>query len=169
MSTAHSFQLEDGTPVLVSIEDAELVRSYKWHILQGHNGKLYVVANTKPSMTYMHRLIAGTPRGMETDHINGNGLDNRRSNLRIATPSQNSANTGKPKRPNGERHTSQFKGVSWDKSRGKWQAKITVARKCRNLGRYEVEADAARAYDNAAVEAWGQFATLNAGPMEEAA
>lgn len=136
---------------------ANVVAAGPWQLLRGHNGKLY--AHNK--RWYMHRLIAQTPPGMETDHINGDGLDNRRSNLRVATPSQNSANMGKPRRPDGSPHTSRFKGVSWDKSRSKWQSKICVQGKCRNLGRYDSEVLAARAYDRAALAAWGDFAAVN--------
>lgn len=148
----------DHHTAVVDISDVPLVQKYRWHLLPGHNGKLY--AYTRFGI-YMHRIIAQTPAGMETDHINGDGLDNRRVNLRHATPSQNKANMRKPSRPNGERHSSSFKGVSWDKSRSKWQAKITVNQACRSLGRYEEEKDAALAYDRAALTAWGNFAQLN--------
>lgn len=142
---------------LVDSADLALVNDRAWQLLCGHRDKLYAYAKGE----YMHRLIAETAPGYETDHVNGDGLDNRRSNLRPATASQNRANMGKPRRPDGLSHTSQFKGVSWDKDRGRWQSKITVLGKCRNLGRYDAEADAARAYDRAAFEAWGEFAVLN--------
>lgn len=146
---------------LVEPADFELVRLRTWHPLHGHNGKVYAYTSTTCGSVYMHRLIAGTPAGYETDHVNGNGLDNRRVNLRTATASQNSANMWKPRRPGGGPHSSQYKGVSWDRSRSKWQAKITVSGLCRNLGRYGSEADAATAYDTAAREAWGDFALVN--------
>lgn len=143
---------------IVNCGDAHLVEGIRWQLLRGHNGKLY--AYTRGNR-YMHRLIAGTPPGLETDHINGDGLDNRRENLRVATASQNSANMWKPSRPEGAAHSSQYKGVSWDRSRQKWQAKITVGQRCRNLGRYQSEAEAALAYNRAAVEAWGEYARIN--------
>lgn len=149
----------EGASVFVDAADVPLVDGYRWRILHGHNGKRY--AYDANAGVYMHRLIAGTPKGLETDHRNGDGLDNRRANLRIATPSQNSANMGKPKRPGGDPHTSRHKGVTWDRSRGKWQAKITVDGHCRSLGRYADELDAARAYNDAALLAWGDFARLN--------
>jgi len=148
----------EGHYALVDRDDLHLVEGHTWSLLRGHTGKLYAYAS---GTVYMHRLIAQTPAGMETDHINGDGLDNRRSNLRHATASQNRANTGKPARPDGSRHSSRFKGVSWDRSRGRWQAKITVNGLCRNLGRYDYEESAAAAYDRAALAAWGEFAYLN--------
>ena len=145
---------------LVDAPDLALVSGHTWRPLRGHNGKVYAYAN-RNGLIYMHRLILGTPPGMETDHRNGDGLDNRRANLRVATPSQNSANMGKPARPDRSAHTSRFKGVSWDRTRQKWLAKICLNGLHRNLGRYESESDAAHAYDRAAIEAWGEFASVN--------
>ncbi len=154
-------EIEEGYSAIVDLVDKELVEAYCWRLLRGHNGKLYAYAQVKPSPVYMHRLIARTPIGHETDHINGDGLDNRRANLRIATPSQNSANMWKPRRPDGRPHSSIYKGVTLCKLSGKWQAKITVAQHCRSLGRFTSEIEAARAYDAAAEAAWGDFARLN--------
>lgn len=89
------------------------------------------------------------------DHKNKVRDDNRFNNLRKATNSQNQANTG-PKSTN----TSGFKGVSYQLSRGKWIAMITVDGKAKNLGRYATRAEAARAYSRAAIEAWGEFANV---------
>jgi hypothetical protein len=147
---------------VIDAADWPLVGDAHWSLLRGHNGKLYAHRKTPDGTVYMHRLLAGTGPDQETDHVNGDGLDNRRENLRPATRSQNKANMGKPKRPDGSAHSSRFKGVSWDESRGRWQSKITVDGKCRNLGRYDDETEAARAYDAAALEAWGDFALTNA-------
>jgi hypothetical protein len=154
-------EIEQGYSAIIDLADKELVTPYSWRLLRGHNGKVYAYTQTKSGPVYMHRLIARTPVGRETDHINGDGLDNRRSNLRVATCSQNSANMWKPRRPDGSATTSRFKGVTWDRSRSKWQAKITVDQHCKNLGRFDSEEDAARAYDAAAVAHWGAFARLN--------
>jgi hypothetical protein len=108
-----------------------------------------------------HRLAwlydQGTwPAGM-LDHIDGDRVNNRIGNLRIATRAQNAAN----RRPRAG-GTSQFKGVSWDKDRGEWRARIKVDGRWRHLGRFTNPEDAARAYDLAAVEAFGAFALTNA-------
>ncbi|MFD7705597.1 AP2 domain-containing protein [Streptomyces sp. NPDC059786] len=154
-------EIEKGHSVIIDRADEERIAPYSWHLLRGHNGKLYAYAQTKSGPVYMHRLIAKTPVGRETDHVNGDGLDNRRSNLRIATCSQNLANRWKPQRADGSTASSRFKGVSWDRSRSKWQSKITVNQHCKNLGRYDSEEEAARAYDAAALSHWGVFARLN--------
>jgi hypothetical protein len=167
VTEACTIPLGRGREALLDVADLPIVRAYTWYPLEGHNGKVYAIAQLGSRTFYMHRLIAGTPPGLETDHRNGDGLDNRRANLRVATPSQNSANTGKPRRPDGTAHSSQYKGVSWDRSRGRWQAKLarldpSIGRtRTFNLGRFDVEVDAARAYDVAALAAWGEFARLN--------
>lgn len=77
------------------------------------------------------------------DHINGNVLDNRKCNLRVCTKRQNYANSSKPNTPS----YSKYKGVTWDKSRNKWFAQINVRPNKYNLGRFESEIDAAKAYN----------------------
>lgn len=89
------------------------------------------------------------------DHKNGQRDDNRFENLRVATNSQNQANRGIPKN-----NTSGVKGVRWQSSRGKWIAMITIHGKAINLGCYDSIVDAAKAYRNAAIAAWGEFALV---------
>jgi hypothetical protein len=96
------------------------------------------------------------PEGMEVDHQDGDGLNNRRSNLRICTHQNNSRNM--------RRHrdsASRFKGVSWWKTRQIWRAYIVVDNKQKGLGYYNNDTDAARAYDAAAKKLFGEFANLN--------
>jgi len=102
----------------------------------------------------MHILITGYKIGRRVDHINGNGLDNRRSNLRIATSQQNNRN-----RKICNLNTSGFKGVRLD--RNKWRADIRIDGKRKNLGRFVNPEAAAAAYDEAARKYFGEFATLN--------
>ena len=146
---------------LVDAADYPSVAPFRWRLLHGHNGKLYAYTTVTNGAVYMHRMLAETRPGDETDHENGDGLDNRRANLRTATRSQNKGNMGKPRRPDGSAHSSAYKGVSWDRSRGRWQAKIQANRRHKNLGRYDDEAEAARAYDVAALAHFGEFARLN--------
>lgn len=107
---------------------------------------------------HMHRLILGLD-SRDTrlcDHKNGNGLDNRRANLRIATTSQNLANRGKTRR-----NTSGYKGVMWFKRKRKWYARIRVSGKSVHLGYFDDPIDAAKAYDDAALKHFGEFAKTN--------
>jgi HNH endonuclease/AP2 domain len=101
----------------------------------------------------MHRFITGLPF---VDHVNGNGLDNRRSNLRTATDSQNSMNRGRR-----SDNTSGYKGVSWNRQCQSWEASICMAGKSTYLGLFSAAKTAARAYDMAAIATFGEYARLN--------
>ncbi len=105
----------------------------------------------------MHRLIMNAPKGMLVDHINRNGLDNRKANLRIVTHTQNMWNNGQRV----ERYSSKYRGVSWHKRQRRWMAVISVNGRARTLGYYRDEKEAARAFDRAAKELRGEFAVLN--------
>lgn len=141
--------LTQGKFALVDDEDFEWLSQWKW----GLSNK-YAARNTDKA--YMHRLVNKTQKGKDTDHINGDKLDNRRSNLRSARRAENNANT-KLKKNN----TSGFKGVSFDKSRGLWSVKIMVDRKTLNLGRFADKLEAASAYRDASVRYFGEFAKTN--------
>lgn len=108
---------------------------------------------------WVHRLVAAAFIGLtaeeEVDHISGDTSDNRIQNLRRASRQANARNVGA--RPG----TSQFKGVSWDASRRRWYASISIEGRTQSLGRFDREEDAARAYDVAALKAFGPFARLN--------
>ena len=105
---------------------------------------------------YMHRIIMEPKPGQWTDHINHDGLDNRRENLRLCTSSQNHQNQRKT------RGTSRYKGVSLYRD-GKWRAKIKKDGKQHSLGHFVNEDDAAKAYDRAAREMFGEYAHTNFG------
>lgn len=153
---------------LIDLDDLPLVIGRTWHALEKVN-TTYAYARIGNRTTYLHRLVAKTPPGLHTDHRNGNGLDNRRENLRIATRSQNKANVSPPR---GRRavHRSQFKGVHWDAHAGKWRAMITVDTRGRHIGLFADERAAALAYDIEAFKVWGEFAQLNLlGQSERAA
>ncbi len=115
----------------------------------------YAVSTSAGKTLYMHRLLAGDPVGMEVDHINGDGLDNRRENLRVCTPGENRKNT------RSFTGASRYKGVSWDKHIKRWRAAITVDWETVRLGHFGIERNAALAYDRAALEYHGSYAHTN--------
>jgi hypothetical protein len=110
----------------------------------------------------MHRLVLGLPSygelPVDVDHVNGDGLDNRRENLRLTTRSQNLANSAS------RGGTSIFKGVSLNRHTRRWKAQISVGGPPRSLGEYDTEEEAALVYNLAAFEAWGEHARLNDVP-----
>lgn len=149
-----------GLYAIVDELDADLVSQYRWHPTWC-DGKLYAEAYVRGSgrdcrrTMRMHRLVMSAGAGQAIDHVNGDGLDNRRCNLRFSTQSQNLANIPKL------RGTSRYKGVYWDKSRAKWMARVRLSGVTKNLGRFDCEEDAAKAYDVAAYKEFGEFAVLN--------
>lgn len=147
--------------VQIDEADAALVGNYVWSALRHKSSTFYAVTRVKRGNAYpvvrMHRLLMGNPAGT-VDHINGDGLDNRRENLRVCTIAENCRNSRKPKRaPTAS--TSQFKGVFL--RYGGWRAKIVKDRRPLYLGIFPSEIDAAKAYDAAAIELFGQFARTN--------
>ena len=157
--------LTQGRVALVDDEDAALVlASGNWRALR--NRTIFYAArhirrtDGRRTTQRMHTLLTGWPY---VDHVNGNGLDNRRANLRPATNQENQRNRGKQ-----ENNTSGFKGVGWHKRIGKWQASVRVDGRLVHLGYHATPEAAARAYDAAALEHHGEFAHLNFSPQETA-
>jgi hypothetical protein len=122
-----------------------------WHIHPTQSGRLYVARGRSGCRLYLHRVLMGDPSGFVVDHINGNGLDNRVANLRVATVAENSRN----QRPRGSRWP---KGVYLDSFTGRFKAQITFNRKCLNLGRFDTPEEAHSAYCKAAAELHREFA-----------
>lgn len=153
-------QLSEGKIALVDDEDFERINAHKWHANKYRNGRFYAVRHGVMGLfrktLLMHREILGFPSGMETDHINGDPLDNRKSNLRICTTAENQRNRGKQ-----TNNASGFKGVIWSDTQKEWVAHIKVDRKKIYLGHFQTAEDAARAYDRAALERHGEFAKTN--------
>ena len=144
--------------MLVDPEDRHWLDDHAWTITKSSNAPYYVQLRVNGRYVQLHRLILEAPAGV-IDHRNGNGLDNRRSNLRPATHQQNAFNSA-PQR--GRR--SPFKGVDWHQGRQKWRARIKFNRREVTLGYFGDELDAARAYDEAAGDLFGEFARLNELP-----
>lgn len=129
----------------------KLVSKYKWY---NHRG--YAATNIDGKYKSMHSLVANTPLGYETDHVNRKIRDNRCSNLRIVTTSENQAN-----RPKSIKSTSGYKGVYWRADRNKYQSRIEVNRVKINLGHFKTKQEAALAYDIAAIQLFGRIAYTN--------
>ena len=139
--------LTQGKFAKVDNEDFDRVKGINWcHCTKYAYNK---------TIKQMHRYIMNCPDNMVVDHINGDTLDNRKSNLRIITKQENSFNQ-KPRRG-----TSKHLGVSYDKSRGKWVAEIKHNYKKIFIGRFDTEHEAVVARDNKAIELFGDLARLN--------
>ena len=143
------FDLPPG--VLIDSQDAVKVKAFKWRI-HNSNGCVYAARSSANPIVFLHHFILGTSDTI--DHKDGNGLNNCRSNLRLATLSQNQMN----RRKRNPKH-SRFKGVY--KDRTSYRADITVNRRTIHLGNFKNEVDAAMAYDRAARERNPEFACLN--------
>lgn len=157
MSTVE-IPLTHGLVALVDAADADLVLAYKWTARPDGRNVYAARKVRRPDGTrttqFMHSLLTGYSR---VDHVDGDGLNNRRGNLREATARQNGRNAR-----NRVDNTSGFKGVTWEKQRRRWAARITAGDASRlTIGRYPTAEDAARAYDDAARELHGEYATVN--------
>ena len=148
--------LTQGFVALIDDEDFELVSRHRWHADKDHRN-IYAITTVRKTdgrrtTIMMHRLIMGMMVGIAVDHIDGNGLNNSKANLRIATTSENAMN----RRPRKD-SISGLKGVSWCKARRSWQASIAVDKKRIHLGFYYTAIDAHAAYCAASVRYHGEF------------
>lgn len=144
--------------ILIDAADAGVFKTHNLYIhCRRDNLTVTAVSKETGARTKLSRVITDAAPGLVVDHINGNPLDNRRANLRIVTQLENRRNAAK--RPG---LTSIYKGVSAKSPRSsRWRALIYVNNKATNLGFYETEEEAARAYDAAARDIFGAAATLN--------
>lgn len=143
--------LSKGLIALVDDDDFEWLSKFKWHALGGR-----YAANRKGhkgTYRYMHKMITNFKM---TDHIDGNGFNNQKTNLRFATPSQNMCNRGLQKNS-----TSGFKGVSFNRNIGKYRAYIKINGHQKHIGYFSDIEKAAAAYNKKALELHGEFARLN--------
>ena len=150
--------LTQGQVAWVDDEDFDALSRFRWQASRrAHTwyAERKERAGGSERQLLMHRVILAAPGGLQVDHIDGDGLNNTRGNLRLATSTQNHAN-----RQHGKRGASGYRGVSASTT-GRWRAYIKVHRKGRNLGTFDTPEEAARAYDLAAQVSFGAFARLN--------
>lgn len=151
-------QLTHDKAALVDDKDFDRVNQFKWNADHHYMSLWYARTKVNGKKISMHRFILdlGNLDKIGIDHINGNGLDNRRANLRLATSAENQRNRGKQKN-----NTAGFKGVTWKKAAKKYCARIAINGKDKHIGYFESKEDAARAYDKAALREFGEFAKTN--------
>ena len=154
--TFRKIPLTQGQYAIVDPEDYKELAKYKWYAKRCDR-RFYAERWYKNRNLKMHRVIMGAAEGKVIDHINHNGLDNRKANLRFVTSQQNTWNKRKQKGS----YSSQYKGVHWVKCEKNWRAVITCNKKVIYIGRFDDEEAAAKAYDDKAKELFGEYASLN--------
>lgn len=160
-----NISLGNGKYASVDDQDFHKVLGYNWIAKpsKGKNGRTYTeyaifreYVRGKRVSVRMHRFILDAPYGVHVDHIDGNGLNNTRCNLRICTAKDNQGNRRKFSST-----SSQYKGVCWNKKTSKWRAQLSSSRQRVFVGEFTSELDAAHAYDAAALKYFGEFARIN--------
>lgn len=160
--------LTDSDVILLDDSDYNLAKRYNWWALRTTNGKKIkyaasdVFTRGERCTLLLHRVLLQPRADQYIDHINHNGLDDQRHNLRVCTMSQNQGNRRKQ-----SNNTSGYKGVHWHTQRQKWCASIKINYRSHSLGLWSDPWRAAQAYNRAALEAWGEFALINVELAEE--
>jgi len=140
-----------GELVLIDDCDYDRIKNYKWYAIDG-SGYSKRICTMKPCR-YMHRIIMDAPIGYDVDHVNGNALDNRRSNLRICSHAENTRNA-----PRRKTNASGYKGVYWASWASKYRAEIQHSGSRIKIGYFDTADQAYKAYCDAARELHGDFA-----------
>ena len=149
--------LTKGKIAIVDDDDFDEIAKHKWYYNCGYAKRhTRLGKGGKREVFLMHRVIAKTPAGMDTDHKNHDKLDNRKENLRCCLHSQNMANTRKY-----SVNKSGYKGVYWAKHTKKWRAQIRLKSVKIHVGYFHTKEASAAAYDRKAKEIWGEFAKTN--------
>jgi hypothetical protein len=159
------------TYALIDAADAAIAIQYRWTRLKQPGGNMYARANVyhghgQSETVYLHRVLMQPPDGMDVDHINGDTLDCRRSNMRICTEQENTYNRRKRRTAKRSRYVGVFQVAS---APNRWYARIMQDGRAFPLGGHGTEEEAARAYDRAAKMLRGEFAYLNFPDESEAA
>ena len=152
--------LTQGKYALVDQDDFERLNKHKWHVCKSANtfyARRTIYVGKKYISIMMHREVINPPDNLFVDHINHNGLDNRKANLRPVTCAQNNYNKIYFRKS----QSSKYKGVSWKKQKKKWAVIISYNCKNKFIGYFKDEIQAAKAYDKAAKKYHGEFASLN--------
>jgi len=153
-------QLTQGKATIIDDFDFERLNQHKRHVVKIHGiwyaARHLLMKSGKRKKIYMQNEILKCKKGELIDHIDGDGLNNQRSNLRVATHSQNMRNSKIP-----INNTSGYKGVYWSKEKNKWCAQIKIDYKNKHLGYFDNKIDAAKAYNEGALKYHGEFAHIN--------
>ncbi len=147
--------LTQGLVALVDNDDYEKLSQYRWCVNKAAVTVMYAVRGHEGKLQYMQNVIIDSPPGLEVDHIDTDGLNNQKKNLRLATRVQQSTNQF------ARYGTSRFKGVFWNTRRKVWGAQIRSDGKAIHIGQHATEIAAAYAYDEKAREIQGEFGRYN--------
>lgn len=149
--------LTKGLEAVIDAEDVHLFSPFNWFAIEQSHTSYAARHTPRPNRVFirMHMVLTPVPDGFQVDHIDGNGLNNRRSNLRVATVAENAHNRKKP-----ANNSSGFKGVHWRKSECKWVARIMVRGVRMNLGHFDDPKSAHDAYCEASKHLHGEFGRI---------